>query len=168
MSIRINSNNQTYEQHYTEQLDRNKRNSSAPENHQDVHDKYAQDKSDLCDRNDVSQSDEKSEKNAIYIQDEYVRSDVAGMKPTGADNSGKDKNAKSEEKIIGSTDKVDSEIRQLKNKKAQLEQQLNAVSEDAEKAAEIEKKIAEVESELRRKDNDTYRKQHMETIDCYV
>lgn len=168
MSVRINSNYQSYEPNYTEQLNRKNKNAGLPENNQDVHGREVHDNSDLNNGNDVSDADITSDKNGIYIQDEYVKSDSSGMKPTGTDNSGVNKNGNSEEKVIGSTDKVDMEIKQLKNKKAQLEQQLKTVSEDTEKAAEIKKKIMEVESELKRKDNNTYRKQHMETIDCYA
>lgn len=87
-----------------------------------------------------------------------------------ADDSKPDKNGKSqpnaaapgkeEEQWVGSTDKVDREIRKLKEKKAQLEQQINAVSGDEEKAGKLKKELAQVENELRQKDNDTYRRQH--------
>lgn len=65
-----------------------------------------------------------------------------------------------EEKCIGSTDKVDREIRQLKEKKQQLEQQISAASGDEKKVRELEQKLAQVENELSRKDNDTYRRQN--------
>lgn len=67
---------------------------------------------------------------------------------------------KQEEKCVGNTDKVDREIRKLKEKKQQLEQQIRAASGDEKKIRELERKLAQVEGELSRKDNDTYRKQH--------
>lgn len=56
-----------------------------------------------------------------------------------------------------STDKVDAEIRLLKNKKAQLEQKIKASGDDK---ADLERQLALLEDELRLKDNETYRKQH--------
>ena len=56
-----------------------------------------------------------------------------------------------------STDKVDAEIKLLKNKKAQLEQKISASGADK---ADLERQLALLENELRQKDNDTYRKQH--------
>lgn len=76
----------------------------------------------------------------------------AKAKPGGPD--------KSEETCTGNTDKVDQEIRKLKEKKQQLEQQIQAASGDEEKVKELEKKLAQVESELSRKDTDAYRRQH--------
>lgn len=67
---------------------------------------------------------------------------------------------KSEEKCVGNTDKVDREIRELKEKKKQLEQQIRSASGEEAKVRELEKKLAQVENELSRKDNDTYRRQN--------
>ena len=64
-----------------------------------------------------------------------------------------------EEKCTGSTDKVDREIKKLKEKQKALEQQLRSETDDT-KIKELERKLAQVESELRRKDNDTYRRQN--------
>lgn len=65
-----------------------------------------------------------------------------------------------EEKCVGNTDKVDREIRELKEKKKKLEQQLKAASGNEKKTKELESKLAQVERELGQKDNDTYRRQH--------
>ena len=51
------------------------------------------------------------------------------------------------------TDKVDAEIKKLKEEKKQILQQLRKADGDAERQAELE-------AELQVKDNDTYRKQH--------
>ena len=122
-------------------------------------------------------------------RDEYISSEKSGVKPNGLyrlgqDEAGKKKvffddlkktnNAdgneqskvksdspeKSEEKCTGSTDKVDGEIKKLKEKKKQLEQQIQSAAGDETKVKELEEKLAQVESELSQKDNDTYRRQH--------
>lgn len=56
-----------------------------------------------------------------------------------------------------STDKVDAEIKLLKNKKAQLEQKISTSQGDN---SDLQKQLAQIDNELRQKDNDTYRKQH--------
>ena len=56
-----------------------------------------------------------------------------------------------------STDKVDAEIKLLKNKKAQLEQKISTSQGDN---ADLQNQLAQIDNELRQKDNDTYRKQH--------
>ena len=58
---------------------------------------------------------------------------------------------------VAKTDKVDAEIRLLKNKKLKLEQQ---ISTSANQNADLQKQLAQIENELRQKDNDTYRKAH--------
>mgnify|MGYP001087775242 CR=1 FL=1 len=88
------------------------------------------------------------------------------------------------EKCVTNTDKVDREIKKLKEKKQQLEQQIQSASGDEapfghpsmpgsapaearvsgdnkeNKIRELEKKLAQVENELSQKDNDTYRRQN--------
>ncbi len=64
------------------------------------------------------------------------------------------------EKCVTNTDKVDREIKKLKEKKQQLEQQIQSASEDEKKIRELEKKLVQVENELSQKDNDTYRRQN--------
>lgn len=59
------------------------------------------------------------------------------------------------------TDKVDSEIQKLKNKKAQLEQK---ISSTANPNADLQNQLAQIENELRKKDNDTYRKAHAQVF----
>lgn len=67
---------------------------------------------------------------------------------------------KPEKKCTANTDKVEREIRKLKEKKQQLEQQIKSASGDEKEVQELEKKLAEVENELRQKDNDVYRRQN--------
>lgn len=64
------------------------------------------------------------------------------------------------EKCVANTDKVDREIKKLKEKKQQLEQQIQSASGDEKKIRELEKKLSQVENELSQKDNDTYRRQN--------
>ena len=71
-----------------------------------------------------------------------------------------DSQGKPAEKCITNTDKVDREIKKLKEKKQQLEQQIQSASGDEKKIRELEKKLAQVENELSQKDNDTYRRQN--------
>lgn len=67
--------------------------------------------------------------------------------------------AQKAEKCTGNTDKVDREIRKLKEKKKELEQQIN-LENDEKKKKQLEAKLSQVERELRQKDNDAYRRQH--------
>lgn len=104
--------------------------------------------------------------------DEYIRSEKKGGKPAGLYRLGQDENGnrkiyfdnpqKPEEKCIGSTDKVDREIKGLKEKKQQLEQKIRSASGDEEKVKEWKKMLEQTENELSRKDNDTYRRAHSE------
>ena len=86
-----------------------------------------------------------------------------------------DNQEKPAEKCVTNTDKVDREIKKLKEKKQQLEQQIQSASGDEtpfghpsmpsgnnkeNKIRELEKKLAQVENELSQKDNDTYRRQN--------
>lgn len=122
------------------------------------------------------------------LQDEYISSEKSGAKPSGLYRLGQDENGKrkvffddpkksggdkgknsevksassekSEEKCTANTDKVEREIRKLKENQQQLEQQIRAASGDEEKVRELERKLAQVEGELSQKDNDAYRKQN--------
>lgn len=121
-------------------------------------------------------------------RDEYIGSGKSGAEPTGLywvgqDEDGKrtiffdknlskkgtgDKGPKAEgdnqekpaEICVGSTDKVDQEIKKLKEEKQELERQIQSVPGDEKKIRQLEKKLAQIEQELSRKDNDTYRRQH--------
>jgi len=67
-----------------------------------------------------------------------------------------------QKKCTTNTDKVDREIKKLKEQKQQLERQIKAASGDEEKVRELEKKLSRIEGELSKKDNDTYRRQNAE------
>ncbi len=73
---------------------------------------------------------------------------------------GEDGQGKPAEKCVTNTDKVDREIKKLKEKRQQLEQQIQSAFGDEKKIRELEKKLTQVENELSQKDNDTYRRQN--------
>lgn len=78
-----------------------------------------------------------------------------------SENASKSEDAsKSEETCIGNTDKVDREIKHLKEEKKRLEQQIRAASGDEGKIEKLKQKLEQVEQELARKDTETYRRQH--------
>ena len=77
-----------------------------------------------------------------------------------APKAGGDSQGKPAEKCVTNTDKVDRELKKLKEKKQQLKQQIQSASGDEKKIRELEKKLAQVENELSQKDNDTYRRQN--------
>lgn len=138
----------------------------------------------------AAEREEKAKEAAAKLsepQDEYISSEKSGKKPTGLYRVGRDENGsrklffddpkaahadgkgpkidgnsqgKPAEKCVSNTDKVDREIKKLKEKKQQLMQQIQSASGDEKKIRELEKKLAQVEQELSQKDNDSYRKQH--------
>ena len=81
-------------------------------------------------------------------------------KDAKAAKAGEESQGKPAEKCVANTDKVDREIKKLKEKKQQFKQQIQSASGDEKKIRELEKKLAQVENELSQKDNDTYRRQN--------
>ena len=61
-------------------------------------------------------------------------------------------------KCTANTDRVDREIKELKEKAEQLNRQLRTASED--RRDEIEKQLEEVKRQLSLKDNDSYRREN--------
>lgn len=59
------------------------------------------------------------------------------------------------------TDKVDAEIKRLREQKKQFEKQLQTAS-DPHQAMMLQKQISRLEKELQQKDNDAYRREHAE------
>lgn len=122
------------------------------------------------------------------LKDEYISSGQSGSRPSGLYHMGKDEkgntkvlyddlkkvscadkkeqskvgadSSKDAEKCTTNTDRVDREIKKLKEQKRQLEQQIKATFGDEEKIKELAKKLSQLESELSQKDNDTYRRQN--------
>lgn len=112
----------------------------------------------------IGQDEDGSRK--IFFDDPDKADRADNKEEPKADEDGKklkvDRNdqGKPTEKCITDTDKVDREIKKLKEKKQQLEQQIQSASGDEKKIRELEKKLAQVENELSQKDNDTYRWQN--------
>ena len=79
--------------------------------------------------------------------------------PTDQAVKGPEKKERKEERWEGNTDKVDREIKELKQKKKELESRLRTETNEAQAEA-LEKELANVERELSQKDNDSYRRQH--------
>lgn len=63
------------------------------------------------------------------------------------------------EQTMTNTDKIDDEIKQLKEKQKELRRRFNS-EENPIKAEEIQNELNAVENELRQKDNDVYRRQN--------
>lgn len=132
---------------------------------------------------------EKVPDNTTLPKDEYISSKKSDVKPSGLywleqsgngnpkilfddpkkvcndDGEGQpkvksDNSQKAAKKCTTNTDKVDREIKKLKEEKKQLEQQIQAASGDEKKIKELEKKLTQIESQLSQKDNDTYRRQN--------
>ena len=66
---------------------------------------------------------------------------------------------KSETQTTMSTDKVDAEIDELKNRRLELKKSLQTSSDE-----NLQKELQQIENELRLKDNDEYRKSHAKII----
>lgn len=72
----------------------------------------------------------------------------------------KGNDGKEETSCTVNTDKVDREIKQLKEEKKQIKQEIKSNQNNEDKRRELEKQLSQVESELSAKDNDAYRKQN--------
>lgn len=67
-----------------------------------------------------------------------------------------------EETCITDTDKVDAEIRRLREKLEKLQQQLSGAGNQPQEQRRLEQQIAQVQQELQAKDTDSYRRQQAE------
>lgn len=176
MAMEIKVNGSTYKTDYADRLQAQREETERAENSQNA-EKTAKAQN--------AQKEEQASNRNFAPHDEYISSEKSGEKPNGLYHVGQDENGNKkvyfndpkkadnkspkvnaddpengEEKCVGNTDKVDREIRELKEKKKQLEQQLKAASGDEKKTKELENKLAQVGQELSQKDTDTYRKQH--------
>jgi hypothetical protein len=79
--------------------------------------------------------------------------------PEGKEYSEKSDDKKTEE-CTTNTDKVNAEIKKLKEEKQQLQQQLISTHDDEDKCKKLQSRLSQVEAELSAKDNDAYRKQN--------
>ena len=145
MSMEVSSNYKDYKNDYLERLQEEREKAKEAQKEQGAGDK--------------------SEGISVPI-DEYISSKQSGSRPSGLYRMGQDENGNPKvlyddpKKCTTNTDKVDREIRKLKEQKQQLEQKINAAAGDEEKVKELEKKLSQVEGELSKKDKDTYRRQN--------
>ncbi len=173
MEIKVSGN--TYKTDYADRLQAERENVQKAGNEQNA-DKTADQKP--APHDEYISSEKSGEKpNGLYHvgQDENGNKKVYFNDPKkeGSEKDGDRKSPKVNadapdnggEKYIANSDKVEREIRELKEKKKKLEQQLKAASGDEKKAKELENKLAQVERELSQKDTDTYRKQNTEFTD---
>ncbi|MCM1023488.1 MAG: hypothetical protein NC395_05450 [Prevotella sp.] len=78
------------------------------------------------------------------------------------DETGKPKSEKSRsEECTCNTDKVDRELKRLKEKAERLEQRIRNTA-DAEKTEELRRQLESLQSEIAQKDNDSYRRSRAE------
>lgn len=184
MSMEINGKYSQYQTDYAERLKAEQE--KAKETEKEQNDEKESNKIPVPHDEYISSEKSGAKPSGLYRlgQDEDSRKKVFFDDPKKADNADGDGNPKVEpdnsdknkdgeqskvnsdnpekpaEKCTGSTDKVDREIKKLKEKKKELEQQIKSASGDEKKIKELENKLAQVESELSQKDNDTYRRQH--------
>ncbi|MDE6949753.1 MAG: hypothetical protein K2P64_02395 [Lachnospiraceae bacterium] len=105
---------------------------------------------------DDSKAAHVNEEKKLKAEEDRSKESADGKEPKINENSPR----KPEEKCVTDTDKVDREIKSLKEKKQQLEQQIQSASGNEKKIRELEKRLTQVENELSQKDNDTYRRQN--------
>lgn len=67
-----------------------------------------------------------------------------------------------EERCTVSTERVDAEIRKLKQRAADLEQQIARAADDPDKQEKLQRQLTQVENQIQRKDSDSYRRQNAE------
>lgn len=120
-------------------------------------------------RRDEYVPSEKDEPIGLYSmeQDENGDPEIKFDDPNKSDKSEKtggrdepEKEKSKSEECTCNTDKVDRELKRLREKAERLEQQLRSASD--EEAAKIQKQLAGVQSELAQKDNDSYRRSQAE------
>ena len=110
----------------------------------------------------------------INFDDPEKTAPAADQPPVAADQ-GEDPSSDSPEKADGedkksesctaNTDRVDAEIKRLKEKQEKLEQQLAKAGQDPTKQEKLRQQLDQVERELQMKDNDSYRRQNT-TFSC--
>lgn len=122
-----------------------------------------------------SEPDAKAPEKVLDNRDEYVPSEekepigLYGVAPDengeprisfdkAEDKSDDNTDEPKEENVTGNTDKVDREIKNLRNKAQMLSRKLRSADEST--AADIRRELEQVNAELAQKDNDEYRRQH--------
>ena len=100
----------------------------------------------------------KADRTAEDAEGAPVESKVNESKAEGGEPTQKSKSA------TYNTDKVDVEIKRLREQKQQFEKQLRSAS-DPRQAVMLQKQISRLDKELQQKDNDAYRREHAEKIE---
>ncbi len=131
----------------------------------------------------IPSGDDAETPSGVYTPEpsEKARSAASSADPTSpearkesATGSGEDEKSVEEEKATTSesdkkdkgtlcttnTDRVDSEIKKLKEKRTQLEKRLQGTPADENQLEDLKKELSQLEAELSAKDNDAYRKQN--------
>lgn len=80
--------------------------------------------------------------------------------PQKVDDSDSPKEEPETTQCTTNTDKVDNEIKKLKEERKQILQELRKAGGDTEKQADLQKRLSQLDAELQAKGNDAYRKQH--------
>ncbi len=120
---------------------------------------------------DPNMDDRATAKEKMKVDDDRSKGGTDGKEPKVSGNHP----GKLVDRCVVNTDKVDREIKKLKEKKQQLEKQIQSASggemssgypampfgdKDERKIWNLEKQLVQVENELRQKDNDIYRRSH--------
>ncbi len=113
-------------------------------------------------KSEAAEADESQENNDAQPT-EAEGSAVQSEKPAKSDRPQKSGGSNGELKCTVNTDKVDAEIKKLKEEKKQIEQKLKNFNGSEEKRKELETRLTEINTELSVKDSDAYRKQNAST-----
>lgn len=111
--------------------------------------------------------EEKSVPIGLYqlARDEEGKQKIVFDEPSvqnGEQTEAADEDKLREVKCTVDTDKVDAEIRKIKEKKDKLEQQLVQAADNPEKQEKLQRQLQQLERDISMKDNDAYRRQHAE------
>lgn len=79
--------------------------------------------------------------------------------PEAENTDAPERDGQGEERCTANTDRVDRELRALKEKRQTLERQLETEADDTRRRA-LERELAQVERALAQKDTDAYRRRH--------
>ena len=120
------------------------------------------------DRPDSSSKSEAVEEENNQEKDDTQSKEAEGSaaqsgKPAKSGGPQKSGGSQGETKCTVNTDKVDAEIKKLKEEKKQIEQKLKNLQGNEEKRKELETRLNEINTELSIKDSDAYRKQNAST-----
>ena len=120
------------------------------------------DSPDKTQNSEVAEADE-GQKNDDVQPTEAESPDTQSAKPAKPDGPKKSGGSNGGTKCTVNTDKVDAEIKKLKEEKKQIEQKLKNFHGSEEKRKELETRLSEIDTEISIKDSDSYRKQNAST-----